>query len=257
MHLDVTTLLLGIAIGALSGFLNALASGGSTVALPLLIAAGLPPAVANATNRLPVVFAFGSACVAFFREGRFERALVLRIVPPTVMGGAIGAYLADFISHDHLTLVIHGAILIALGLLFTTIKKTLLKVFSEPARYRWQDAVLLFLVGVWLGLIVIDGAIYLLLVMILGMRLSMDRANAYKALVGVIVNLVAVVLFARDGNVDWTIGGFLSVGSVVGGYLGARMSMRPWAKVWTYRLLVFIVSGEVIHIGLQYWHQYG
>ncbi|MEN9705077.1 MAG: hypothetical protein RLZZ393_956 [Pseudomonadota bacterium] len=253
MALEVIAVVL---IGILAGFLNALASGGSAVAVPLLIAAGLTPEVANATNRLPVLFAFGSACLAFFKEGRFRLALVIRVLPPTVIGGIAGAFLADYLSRDHLTLFIDAALLIALLLLFTTTKQALLKVFDEPPRYRWQDAAMLFLVGVWLGLIVIDGAIYLLLVMILGMRLSMDQANAYKALVGVVVNLFALLLFAHDGNVDWTIGGLMALGSLVGGYLGARTSMRPWAKLWTYRVLVAIILMELAHVVIRYWQHH-
>ncbi len=247
--------LLALGIGVVSGVLNTLASGGSAVALPLLIGLGLPPAVANATNRLPVVFAYGAASVTFARAGMFAPALLKRVLPPTIAGGLIGAWLADFIDHDRLTLVINAAILISLLLLFTAVQNVLQRTFDAPPRYRWQDGLCLFLVGIWLGLIVIDGATYLLLVLILGMHLTLQQANAYKALIGLLINIVALVVFARDGNVDWALGGFLAAGSVAGGFLGARLSLQPWIKPWTYRLLIVVMVFELIHMVLQYWHR--
>ena len=247
-------LLIAVAIGILSGLLNTLASGGSAVALPLLITLGLAPAVANATNRLPVVFAYTAASITFRKAGLFERGLVLRILIPTLLGGAIGAWFADAVSVRNLTLVINVAVLISLILLFTAIKNVLMRVFDEPSRYRWQEAVWLFLIGIWLGLVVIDGATYLLLVLILGMRLPLQKANAYKALVGVTVNALAVALFTRDGNMNWSFAGAMALGSFLGGHLGAIASLKPWAKIWTYRLLVVVMGFEVIHMAIRYRH---
>ena len=247
-------LLIAVAIGILSGLLNTLASGGSAVALPLLITLGLAPAVANATNRLPVVFAYTAASITFRRAGLFERGLVLRILIPTLLGGAVGAWFADAVSVRNLTLVINVAVLISLILLFTAIKNVLMRVFDEPSRYRWQEAVWLFLIGIWLGLVVIDGATYLLLVLILGMRLPLQKANAYKALVGVTVNALAVALFTRDGNMNWSFAGAMALGSFLGGHLGAIASLKPWAKIWTYRLLVVVMGFEVIHMAIRYRH---
>jgi uncharacterized membrane protein YfcA len=252
MHLELVAAVL---IGVFSGFLNTLASGGSAVALPLLIATGLSPAIANATNRLPVLFGFGTASLTFFRAGIYRPALVARVLIPSVSGGIVGVMLADGVSSHLLLMVINGALLVALVLLFTAIKNVLLKAFEAPERYRLVDVALLFLVGIWLGLIVIDGATYLMLVLILGMRMQLPSANAYKALVGFTLNVVAVALFARNGHVDWTMGATMAVGSVAGGYIGARLSLSPHAKIWTFRVLVAVMAGELVHMAVQYWQE--
>ncbi|HDS07718.1 MAG TPA: sulfite exporter TauE/SafE family protein, partial [Bacteroides sp.] len=43
-----------VAIGVLAGIINTLAAGGSLITLPLLMALGLPPNVANGTNRIAI-----------------------------------------------------------------------------------------------------------------------------------------------------------------------------------------------------------
>ena len=45
-----------IVVGILAGAINTLAGGGSLLTLPILIFMGLPSNVANATNRIGIVF---------------------------------------------------------------------------------------------------------------------------------------------------------------------------------------------------------
>jgi len=48
--------LLLIAVGTLTGFINTIAGGGSVIILPVLILFfGLPPNVANGTNRIGII----------------------------------------------------------------------------------------------------------------------------------------------------------------------------------------------------------
>ena len=52
---EVFQLLFLIVIGFLAGVVNTLAGGGSLFTLPVLIFLGLPPQVANGTNRIAIV----------------------------------------------------------------------------------------------------------------------------------------------------------------------------------------------------------
>ncbi|NCV04259.1 MAG: sulfite exporter TauE/SafE family protein [Burkholderiaceae bacterium] len=137
-------------------------------------------------------------------------------------------------------------------LLFSGLKKILQKEFEEVARVRLIENIILFLVGFWLGLIVLDGATYLLLALIVFVRLPLVKANAYKNLVLFVTSAIALSVFARNGEVNWEIGGVMAVGAVLGGLIGARFALNPIAKVWTFRFLVIIISLELVHIGMQY-----
>ncbi|MEN9902497.1 MAG: hypothetical protein RL651_1161 [Pseudomonadota bacterium] len=238
--------------GFLCGFFNTVASSGSAVTLPLLVFLGVPPAIANGTNRLPVVLAALVATYAFIKAGKIRWAIALKLSIPPMVGCLIGAEIADHIDPSKLHGVIAIAVVVALVLLFTRIKTALQSTLNEPERYRFLDGLYLLLVGVWMGLIVLDGATYLLMVLILSMRMQLLVANAYKNLILVVVSGMSLVVFAIDGNVDWRLGALLALGSLIGGYVGARFAMHELAKKWTYRFLVGIIVLELIHMAVMY-----
>jgi len=109
-------------------------------------------------------------------------------------------------------------VLVALLLLFTKLKKALAKDYHRVPRITALGLFVLSFVGVWLGFIVLDGATYLLLVLILLFGYDLPHANALKVFLLVTTTLVPIALFARAGNIWWTEGLLLSVGSLVGGH---------------------------------------
>jgi hypothetical protein len=62
------------------------------------------------------------------------------------------------------------------------------------------------------------------------------------------VSLSSLLIFYEHREVDWQVGGVLAIGSVFGGWAGARMASKEWAKVWVYRTLVIIVVAEILHL---------
>jgi uncharacterized membrane protein YfcA len=237
--------------GLLCGFFNTVASSGSAVTLPFLIFMGLPPAVANGTNRLPVLVGSVVATISFLRAGLIEPRIALRILVPTVAGSVCGVMLAEHLPHNHLHLLVMMAVVVALGSVFSLVKRALLRAFDLPPRLGRAQMALLFAVGFWLGLIVLDGAAFLLLTLILSVRMPLATANAYKNLVLAVTSAIAVLQFALNDHIDWKIGGVLAAGSIVGGLIGARLALAPAAKIWTYRLLVTIIVVELLHM---VWH---
>jgi uncharacterized membrane protein YfcA len=106
---------------------------------------------------------------------------------------------------------------------------------------------------VWFGFIVLDGATYLLLVLILMFGFDLPRANALKAFLGVATTLVPIGMFASSGQVRWTEGIVLSAGSIVGGHLGARLSSHDSARLWVFRVLVAVILLELVNLGIRYF----
>jgi uncharacterized membrane protein YfcA len=99
---------------------------------------------------------------------------------------------------------------------------------------------------------VLDGATYLLLVLILMFHYPLIRANALKALLCVPTTLVPILMFAGHGSIRWPEGLVMSAGSVAGGYIGARLTMHERAKYWIFRILVAVLVLEIVHLSIQY-----
>ena len=238
--------------GLACGFLNTVASSGSAVSLPILMAIGLDPLTANATNRLPVLVGAVSATGSFQRRKAVPWRLALKACIPVTIGAALGAVIAEFVPARDLALLITGAVLFALIMLFTKVTAAIASAAAHEPRYGAREMLMLFGIGIWLGFIVLDGATYLLLALTLAVGLPITGANAVKSVILIPTSLVAVVLFAADGVIDWRVGAVLAVGSVAGGLLGARLASSEAAKVWVYRILVFVIVAELAHLALHY-----
>jgi len=245
---------LAILIGGIAcGFINTLASSGSAISLPLLLFIGLPEIAANATNRLSVLFGSLMALRTFHAEGKLEWRAAGKMVMPATLGSIVGVVAAELLPNRDMGLIITAAVLIALLLLFTKLKDALARDHGLPPQITAIGLFALAFVGIWLGFIVLDGATYLLLVLILLFRFDLARANALKVLLLVTTTLVPIMLFSQRGDIWWKEGLLLSAGSILGGYLGARMSARTQARVWVFRTLVAVILLELVHLGVHYF----
>jgi uncharacterized protein len=242
-----------IGAGLACGFLNTLASSGSAVTLPILVMLGLSAGAANATNRLPVLIGSLTALWTFQRRKQVDWRAAARLVPAAGLGSVVGVLLAEALPNRQMGIVITAVMLIALLLLFTKIKQALRHDPEGPPRVTMGSIALMFLVGAWLGFIVLDGATYLLLVLILVCHYDLPHANALKVLLASIATLVAIVMFSHVGDTRWVEGSLMSAGSVLGGYLGARLSTHLLAKLWAFRALATVILLELVHLG---WHYF-
>lgn len=246
------SLMLGLGAGLACGFLNTAASSGSAVSLPILMLVGLDPLSANATNRIPVLLGAMSASVSFHNKKVLAWPMAIRVAIPAGLGSLAGAWLAELMAPRQLGLVIAVALFVALALIFGKLKRAMEQAGTDAARFGVREALIFLAIGLWLGFIVLDGATYLLLALTLAVGLNMAQANAIKSAVLVPTTLIAMIVFAYKGNVDWDIGLFMGAGSVVGGLLGVRVATAPKAKRYVFGLLVVVISAELAQLVLRY-----
>lgn len=255
MTISPEILLIVICAGLFCGFLNTVASSGSAVSLPILLWLGLHAVDANATNRLPVLVAALTATAGFTRRHAIPWKLSLIAGIPVTLGAAIGALISEVIPSHDLRVAITGAVVMALVLILTKLKDLLNSAHLGEPHIGWREHVMLSLVGIWTGFIVLDCATYMLLVLVLAACLPLIDANAIKSVLLIPTTIVAMLIFAESGSIDWRLGGGMALGSVAGGYLGARVSISAQARRWIVGLLVTVIVGELIHLALQYYMQ--
>ncbi len=234
--------------GAAAGFVNTLASSGTAISLPILLFLGLPPHVANATNRLTVLAAACSSTLVFARKRTIDWRHVPHVVLPIFIGSIIGALLADWVPDEGLRQFIIFAVFLSLVLALVGRRRMLTATKAQLVRLGPIQISLLFLVGIWAGFIVLDSYTYLLIVLILGAGYGLVQANALKVVAGIAMTVASLFVFAGHGEVDWKAGAIMSLGSMTGAWLGALIAANERSRVWVFRVLIVTIVGELIYM---------
>ncbi|MFH1144078.1 MAG: sulfite exporter TauE/SafE family protein [Candidatus Eisenbacteria bacterium] len=220
-----------LAGGFFCGVINALAGGGSFVTLPLLLWIGLPPQVANATNRVAIALQCVTGIVAYDRRKMLPWSHLPAIAVPAVAGSLLGAYLA---AHVDETMFRHAS-----AVLFAVMAGT---VFLDPGRWARKDSVgrirphfypLFFVMGIYGGFLQAGLGVLLISTFVLLGGYDVVRGNALKFALVLTFTTAALLLFASVGQVRWLIGLCLACGSMAGGFVGARLVMAkgsPWVR---------------------------
>ncbi|NLE77778.1 MAG: sulfite exporter TauE/SafE family protein [Chloroflexi bacterium] len=221
--------------------MNTFAGGGSLLTLPLLIFLGLPPAVANGTNRVAIVIQNITAVLGFRSKGVSDFKLSGLLAIPALAGAYLGAKIAIDLPEETFNRVLAVIMVVVLMLiLWNPTRKLHGDGDGISTRRKVAAAVVFFLIGIYGGFIQAGvGFIFMAaLVGIFGMDLV--RVNAVKALIILVYTLLALYVFAVEGKVDWVLGLVLSVGNGMGGWLTGRFSVTKGER-WIRPVLIVCV----------------
>ena len=108
-----TTALILFLVGLVAGTLNVIAGGGSMLTLPVMIFLGLPPTIANGTNRVAILIQNVGASWSFHRRGLISKEWLVLAIPPALLGAVLGTIAAvnvgDLAFQRILAVVLVGA----------------------------------------------------------------------------------------------------------------------------------------------------
>ncbi len=231
-----------IAAGFGAGFINTLAGSGSLITLPLLIFLGLPPTVANGTNRVGVLFQNAVSAASFRRQKMLDVRGGLMLAAPAIIGSLIGAQIAVNLDEQLMRQTI-GALMVAMLVVIIIRPKRWLKGRPEALQERpgWGQLLIFFGIGIYGGFIQAGVGIFLLAGLVLSVGYDLVRANAVKVLIILCFTLFALGVFVINGQVWWGMGFLLAVGNALGGWVAARMAVERGA-VFVRWLLIAVVA---------------
>ena len=218
--------------GLVGGALNSLAGGGSFIVFPALLAVGVPPVIANASNTYAALPGYASGAYGYWHAMADQKdKLVLYGVVAAVFG-YIGAELLLVVSDELFGLVVPWLMLFAVVLFIIGNRINGWVAASGGGRRGMKTAgtilLLLFLAGVCIYGGFFNAGLGILLLAFLATAGMSDihAMNGLKLYISAIVALVAVARFAVSGSIDWYHGSIALVGVVTGGYLAARNAHR-------------------------------
>ena len=229
--------------GAVAGFINTLAGGGSFLTVPLLIFMGLPPTIANATNRVGVAAQSLAAMGGFKQENVPGLGFAARLLPATLVGAWLGAFLASNVSD---AVFARGFGLVMLAMLPVILRNPRPNPESETRGFSLPTQLAVyFAIGLYGGAVQAGIGIPLLLALVAAGGLDLVRANSVKVAVVAALTGVALAQFAIADKILWGHGLVLAVGSAVGGYSASRFGARAGERLIRPILTLAIVGAAL------------
>lgn len=211
--------------GLIGGIVNATAGGAKLFVFPMLLAAGLPPLVANATGTVALWPALLPAAWVLRADLMEKMRALFRLMIPALAGALFGALALIWSSEDAFLALIPLLLLLAVGaiLLGNRAVDIMCRLFPGD-RLKAATGVLLFAVGFYGGYFGAGMGFMLIAVLSVAGGIGIRQANSSKVLFAICINTVAVIPLAFSGLVDWLAAGAVLIGGLVGGYFGARLT---------------------------------
>ncbi len=237
-----------------AGAINSVAGGGTLLTFPVLLSVlgNVPngPVIANGTSTVALVPGSMSAFWGYRGEVAGQKRSLWEMAVPSLLGGALGAYLATHVSSAIFSRLVPWLIFGA----------TFLFLIQDPVR-RWigrgtsdRDAtpkplgvggmVFQFFVAVYGGFF--GAGIGILMLAALGFlgQTNIHRMNGLKNFAAVCINGVGAITFIVYKRVDWPLALLMMAMAILGGYGGAGLAKRVGqANVRRFVIAIGLVFG--------------
>lgn len=227
-----------ILAGFFGGMINAIAGGGVILMYPALLAYGLAPVIANATSSF-VVWPGGLAAVyGYRRELKKIPKSFLWLALPAVTGAIIGSLTLVHSKASTFEKLAPWLILVAVIMLaFQARIHKWLTDSAERANIHWHALPVIcgatFFLAIYGGYFGVGFGLMMLVLLGFTQLKNIHQMNVVKNLSGFVMAIVATIYFAHVGIIDWRAGLTMIIGTVLGGWFGARVAQK--------------VSGALVH----------
>ncbi|WP_297797615.1 sulfite exporter TauE/SafE family protein [uncultured Eudoraea sp.] len=205
-----------VLVGFVVGFINTVAGGASLISLPFLIFLGLPPSVANGTNRVAIAIQTAIGVAGFRSKGVTTFPFNIYLGISALFGSIIGASIAVDIKGETFNKIL--AIIMLLVVMIIVFERL-------TGKYLWVGIIAFFFIGIYGGFINAGIGFVILLFLHYVNHMTLVRANATKVAVVFIYTLSALAVFIYNDKVLWEVGLVLAIGNGAGAWLSSRISV--------------------------------
>lgn len=241
------TLLWLFGLALVAGIVDAMAGGGGLLTVPGLMATGLHPLAAMATNKFQGVFGPLSATIHFWRKGRLK--LKDHIIPALAafVGSFLGAGALSLMNPDTLKILV-PFLLVAIA--FWVLLSPKLGEVQKKARITLLAYALgaVLLVGFYDGFIGPGAGSFYALSAVMLLGLTLDEATMRAKIYNFCSNFGALLFFLIGGHINWLFGVVMAAGTILGGNIGARMIICHGTKLVKPMLVIMslAMSGKLL-----------
>ncbi|KKF01491.1 membrane protein [Mycolicibacterium obuense] len=236
--MPVVDMILIALAGVGAGAINALVGSGTLITFPTLVALGYPPVTSTMSNAVGLVAGGVSGTWGYRRELRGQWRRLRWQIPASLLGAGGGAWLLLHLPEKVFLTVV--PVLLVLALVLVVIGPRIQAWARRRAEAKGESAdhvsaarmtalvALTFAVGVYGGYFTAAQGILLVAVMGALLPEDMQRMNAAKNLLSLLVNIVAAVAYTvvAFDRISWAAAGLIAIGSLIGGFLGSHYGRR-------------------------------
>lgn len=224
----------------LAALVDSIAGGGGIISLSAYQLAGLPPHVALGTNKFSSTVATSVSAFRFARGGSIHFPTAAASALFALIGSALGARLALFLSERVLQIVL--MVLLPIATVFILTRKTLSdeesgKTLSGGKAMAACGAIGL-VIGCYDGFFGPGTGTFLILAFVFFVGMPLRNAMGNAKVVNLASNVAALLTLGSQGKVVLWIGIPAAVCGMLGGYLGSGLALKNGAKIFRPVLLV-------------------
>lgn len=220
-----------------AGTINTIVGSGTLITFPTLLFFGFAPLVANVSNTVGLV-AGGLTGIHGYRAELTGQGSTLRhLAPASLLGAATGATLLLTLPESAFAAIVPVLIAAALLLVVLGPRIQAWAAVRHPDHDSLGRRLLLtagvFATGVYGGYFGAAQGILLVGIMSVLTTIGLQKVNALKNVMSTVVNAVAAVIFMLVAweRINWSVAALIALGSLAGGYVGARVGRRLSPRV--------------------------
>lgn len=224
-----------------AGLVDAIAGGGGLLTVPSLLAAGLPPQLAIATNKGQASFGAVSSFLSFWSKDGIDRKRAPYGFACGFVGSLAGAQVLLLVKPEPLKPIVLVLLLLAAGFVAWPRKPSR----GEP--HAWAMIALFpitFALGFYDGFFGPGTGSMLIVAFVLVFGDTMTRASGNAKVVNLASNLAALALFASRGVVLWKIALPMAAANAMGAFVGARLAVKKGDRF--VRVVVLVVVAALV-----------
>ncbi|EKN67128.1 TSUP family transporter [Schinkia azotoformans] len=238
-----------IICGFAAAFIDSAVGGGGLISIPALLFTGLPPSIALGTNKLAATMGSLTSTISFLSSGKVNKKIVLKLLPLSIIGSAIGVYVVHLIPADFLNkLVLIMLILVTVYTIFKKdwgVKSKFKKLSTKMMIFITSTA---FILGFYDGVLGAGvGSFLIFSFLFLGFDFVEAAGNA-KAL-NFSSNITSLIIFIIFGSVNFQYGIPMGIAMVLGAFVGSKMAIKTGVAY----VKVLFIAITVVLIGKNIW----
>jgi len=245
------TLFLLFLAGLLAGFVDSIAGGGGIITVPALLAVGIPPHQALATNKLQSSCGSLTAAVNYTRRGLMNPRELFAGFFFSLSGAVLGSVAVQFFSAGFLENLI--IVLLIVLFIYTALSPQL---GFERKPHKINHLLFYALFGLLLGFY--DGFFgpgtgsFWTIALVLLLGLDLKSATAQTKLFNLTSNVVALCVFIYSGLVLWSAGLAMGSGQVIGAWCGSTLVTKKEVRFIRFFFLA-VVAATIVKLSMEHF----